>query len=461
MSSKQADCGWELAANIPTKGTGVVGTVPRKLPGHEVANVDLGEFVNLIDRYRSLTKADVLAWSKWVHGDSDTRRVAPLPGEELTMKAVDVNAPGNDGLVARLRVQQRTVSHMMHQCLKAMMPMVAYKAFLLQKQLFVYRDEISGRNAYCGIVLAWLVITKCKPQLYVNVMDLENKLENLTLAQCGHDVVSLTTKMIALREEIIVQKGNAHALDDPRMLTLLFKALETSNNPDFSLLVRIKKAKFIEGDVAASDFEEVVRSLSNVYNNMVHDKTWGKQDPRDAQLLALTTKIKSLEAARKSSKSGGGGRGGAPRGNGGGRGNGGKTESKSRAPEWQVTKVGKDRKHPETGETMTWCPHHVSRDGSINGMYMPHDHDHDAWVVAKKAKFADYKAKKEQLGAAKRKPADATGSTPVAKKGAGPSKLALNKGLVKSLTSRFNRSSTRASLTLRRTRKTEWSGAPG
>ena len=34
---------------------------------------------------------------------------------------------------------------------------------------------------------------------------------------------------------------------------------------------------------------------------------------------------------------------------------------------------------------MEWRSKHTSKDGKVNGMYMPFPHDHDKWLADKKA----------------------------------------------------------------------------
>ncbi len=67
---------------------------------------------------------------------------------------------------------------------------------------------------------------------------------------------------------------------------------------------------------------------------------------------------------------------------GGGKTDNGKKPTKTRCPEWQVTKKGKTIKHE--GCKYVWCTKHTSKDGSINGLYMPSPHDHDKWTKAKR-----------------------------------------------------------------------------
>ena len=73
------------------------------------------------------------------------------------------------------------------------------------------------------------------------------------------------------------------------------------------------------------------------------------------------------------------------------------------APKWQITKVGNMIKHPETDIDMIWCPKHISSDGDVNGMYMPHPHDNEKWAADKKKQKAEFKANKKHKNDGKHK----------------------------------------------------------
>jgi hypothetical protein len=78
--------------------------------------------------------------------------------------------------------------------------------------------------------------------------------------------------------------------------------------------------------------------------------------------------------------------------NGGEKGNatdGGAKTTKTCCPKWQVTK--KDSIYIHKGTKYSWCPHHHLKDGSINGLYMPAPHDHNAWAKAKAKRVAKFK----------------------------------------------------------------------
>jgi hypothetical protein len=114
--------------------------------------------------------------------------------------------------------------------------------------------------------------------------------------------------------------------------------------------------------------------------------------------MALTSAIQEVkkkygELAKKVSFDGGP-KGGSPNKKGGASSAAGKQQMKTSCPEWQVTKKGNTIDHE--GYKYVWCPKHTSKDGSINGLYMPLLHDHDEWAKAKADKTAAFKKRKEE-----------------------------------------------------------------
>jgi hypothetical protein len=73
--------------------------------------------------------------------------------------------------------------------------------------------------------------------------------------------------------------------------------------------------------------------------------------------------------------------------------NDGKKQTKTRCLKWQVTRKVNTIEHE--GLKFVWCPKHTSKDGSINGLYMPSPHDHDEWAKTKADKTAAFKKRKD------------------------------------------------------------------
>ena len=118
---------------------------------------------------------------------------------------------------------------------------------------------------------------------------------------------------------------------------------------------------------------------------MVEDKSWGKVDPRDAKIMALTTKLEKLEKegvkpAANVTKGGGTG--------------GGKPSAGKLPPleEWR-TKFDGPKKVVDN-RTYYWCKHHKSKD--YNGLYVSShsEEHHEAWSKDKKDHTGKYRPDK-------------------------------------------------------------------
>ena len=88
----------------------------------------------------------------------------------------------------------------------------------------------------------------------------------------------------------------------------------------------------------------------------------------------------------------------------------------------------------------SWCPHHYSKDGSVNGLYMLAPHDHDVWAKAKAERIEKFKHGKRDKEGGKAKE-----SGPAKKHNADDKlKLALNDKLTQALVTQHHLSQNEA-----------------
>jgi hypothetical protein len=101
---------WMRFLRIPIIGDGTAGSTPNRTPsGGETYNANLSVFKNLIKDFNHLTLNDVMAFAFWFMGDLTTPR-SVCPPTDITMKYLDVNASGNNGLVACFKQECCAVS---------------------------------------------------------------------------------------------------------------------------------------------------------------------------------------------------------------------------------------------------------------------------------------------------------------------------------------------------------------
>ena len=167
---------------------------------------------------------------------------------------------------------------------------------------------------------------------------------------------------------------------------------------------------------------EIIQKLDKMHRNMVADGSWLNTNKKDTKIVALTSAIQDVkkkngELAKKVLFDGG-----TKGGSSGKKGNSSsaavKQQTKARCPKWQVTKKGTTIEHnsrkyvTKKGTTIEhdsrkyiWYSKHTSKDGSINGLYMPSPHNHNEWAKAKADKIAAFKKRKEAAKISGAKPA--------------------------------------------------------
>jgi hypothetical protein len=95
------------------------------------------------------------------------------------------------------------------------------------------------------------------------------------------------------------------------------------------------------------------------------------------------------------------------------------------------------------GKKFDWCPHPKSKDGSVNGMYMPSPHNHNAWAKAKAEREEKFKRSKSGAEVTP----DKTSNAPVAKKHkAGDLKLKLSNKITSALVTQHHLSKQEANV---------------
>ena len=92
--------------------------------------------------------------------------------------------------------------------------------------------------------------------------------------------------------------------------------------------------------------------------------------------------------------------------------------------------------HPKFGTKMVWCPHHKSKDGVVNGMYMRAPHDHDEWLARRAERQKERQDKKKARAGNTEAPAEQGGDAK-RQKSISPGKLSLAKSFQSAYCSRF------------------------
>jgi hypothetical protein len=166
----------------------------------------------------------------------------------MSMKYIDINAAGNRGLVACFKQECRTVLCLVRHTIKNHLTTLSYCALLVCKKQFAYECAETGNVTYKGFTLLRMVYTMVKPNLVVDIKDLQLKMEKMTLLTTDNNFHTLATSLEELQQEIHAEKGEEFCKDN-KLLTELFCAAEATTNKLYAINVILAKSAWIMGRV--------------------------------------------------------------------------------------------------------------------------------------------------------------------------------------------------------------------
>ena len=339
---------WARYLRIPVDGTGAINATPTVLSGgRKVHNVDFLDFKDLLEDYQHITLDQVKAFVSWFMGENSQALVKRDESKKDSMKMypVDPNLPGNAGLVNRFKIQCHIVSGIILHLIKNHFTSVSYKSFFVHKKQFSFTCSETDKVSFEGFILLKMILNVVKPDVVIDVKELEQKIRKMTIMTVGNDFRALATQMEELQQEINAQKGVDHFRDD-HFLTEFFRACKASKNEKFEAIVSIAKTNWITGK--ENDKNVIINDLLTVSKNMVAEGTWDKLSVKDAKIIALTSQIKGskkkfegldkrLKALHK----------GAP-----GKSSSGRDGYKAGKDAWKFTKKGATCTDPKSGAQM-------------------------------------------------------------------------------------------------------------
>jgi hypothetical protein len=131
-----------------------------------------------------------------------------------------------------------------------------------------------------------------KPNDVIDIKDLQNKMEKMTLLTCNNNFHKLATSLEELQQEINAEKGK-DILKVNKVLTKLFCAAKTTTNKPFTINISLAKAAWITGKQI--DKNKIIQDLCILYRNSVADGSWSRVSSANSKIIALTTQVKSIQ----------------------------------------------------------------------------------------------------------------------------------------------------------------------
>ena len=154
---------------------------------------------NLLKDIHALTTDHVRAYSGWYVVNNNSTLTTST---DMVIKAINPNAAGNLGLVNQHKIRLRRITVILYFTFKNNVTRTSYTSSQPNKDKFVYKDNITGREITCGLTLLNMAMTVMKPQLVVNHRGKQRDLEELTLAKSGNNDPAYLTNMQEKRKKI-------------------------------------------------------------------------------------------------------------------------------------------------------------------------------------------------------------------------------------------------------------------
>lgn len=343
-----------------------------------VSTTDGGTPKSMINTFNSVKEEHVLKGAHIRWKDKDFDFSTDLPARDNNITSLDFSVDAEKKLVF-----ERTKSHMIGMRLLQHFTQTSIDQQLNAKE-YCWMDA-DGTTVYDGPTILFQILDVIKPSTMVGVTAEIGKLNRMHMKNNNHNVVDMLGHMSDLYDKII-QEGHSH----DQYLMNIFDALETAKNAKFLTYVGGLRTKWETGEERYKT-DDVIKKCCAVYNNMVKLKTWDKQDPRDAQILALTTKVANMEKKEQETTK--------PPANA--RTGDDPNKGSNTIEAWRYKKSGNTK--TVDSKTWFWCTKHNKdkETGKFKGMYMTHkDSEHDEWAKDKagfhKKKAAKRKRDEEQ-----------------------------------------------------------------
>ncbi len=300
---------------------------------------------------------------------------APIPNAPFTVRNIDPASNDGDKTTFYDRVDGSVLAKLIENILTPM----GYQDLLLQKESFEFTNPTTGETHFDGPTMLKIIFTIINPDTIVGMDSLKAQLETMKLHEHGNDVSKMLTKMQSIYRTL---KENGHAPDSYRRY--VYTALKTGPNSDFNAFMD----RIVDDIQSGCGYnknittDELILAARTKYHNMVEDKSWSKVDPRDAKILALTTKLEKIEKEGKASAN-------ATNGTNPGGSNPTNTHKLQPLDEWRKKFDG--AKKEVAGRTYYWCKHHKSKD--YDGLYVTShsEEHHEAWSKDKKDRTGKYR----------------------------------------------------------------------
>ncbi len=146
---------------VPTTSTGKMTRALLTINTISLANVDLGSYVNILSKHTTkLTKDQLHAYSNWFFGAEDEPLAPRKTTSNMVACLVNLEATGNQGLVANRKVDLRGESVMLYHFLVNLLKTTKMTCYCIDQEECTYIQEGDPTiKHFCGLNL-WAMMRK-------------------------------------------------------------------------------------------------------------------------------------------------------------------------------------------------------------------------------------------------------------------------------------------------------------
>ena len=347
-------------------------------------------YKNVIDQYHSIDLRHMQVAAMKRYGVELNNPVQDLiPPTPWAVRDINPSTSDDDKKIFYDRVRGNLVNQLVDNILD---PKTLESLELMNAREYTFYDT-QGNAKKDGPTKLYLFLKRCDPSTNVNIENHRRFNEQARMHMFNNDVVKLIDTM-ELHHKTIVD--NEVEYTDASYLRHMITALESGPNAEFNEQIKAIKRDIESGFGHHSNItpSQLARAATTFYNNIVSVNEWNKVDPRDAQILALTTKLNDVQSKLVLTTQTQSNASATRTGTGGGN-----TSTQPPLPEWRTQFKGE--KIVIEDETWNWCPHHVAP-GKFNGLYYK-DHDkstHPEWKEKRMALNESRRTKRQNKAAA-------------------------------------------------------------
>ena len=240
---------WDHLMNVPVEGTGVIDLLPKVLAdGTKVCNAGFTKLMKLALYYTTVNLKQYQQYALW-YNVSESEKLDNNFGKDFKTRFIETVNPNhateNIRLANQWKIQLQTISILVLHTLCSHITLASIKPFMPYKMSFAFVDRVTRVVKYDGLILLRMMIEISKPDMVIDIRDIELELDTITLHPgCGNNVNKCISNMLQKFQEIHTRTGEASYTDN-RFITNLFRAFLTCPVEKFETFVDHMKQRRI------------------------------------------------------------------------------------------------------------------------------------------------------------------------------------------------------------------------